>query len=126
LKLKLVLLTCILSVSLTGCLNDKKADVNPGLKKGENTTQVVPAQVGAYALDDVERLFKAQGIELSGAGNSNEDWILNGVKPSNYYYSCGPASDCKKPQEHISIYIFKDAKAREEGFTDFNKKKNMT
>lgn len=118
LKLKLVLLSCFLSISLSGCFNEK-ADVN--LPKGGLPSQVVPAQVGSYALDDVERLIKANRIDLSSAGNSNGDWILNGVKPSNYYYSCGSTPDCKKPQEHISIYIFKDVKARGEGLADFNR-----
>ncbi|MDQ0917066.1 hypothetical protein [Paenibacillus sp. V4I5] len=122
--MKLRLATILLSVmiiSMTGCIDKNKTQINTQNEPSPVAANPTPTQSDNMILTgmDIKNLMEKQGLYLSLAGN-NDDWILNSLKPENYYFTCGPTADCKL-EYGISIYTFKSQEEREKGFVDFKK-----
>lgn len=120
-KLKYILLPCVILIALTGCFNGT-IENNPSPKEvvEEYTESNELTSVAKKTLEDFKIALQAEGLELIPVEDGN-DWLLNNNKPNNFTVGSPNENIDPTKLEEVSIYVFESEQARKKGLEDFNK-----
>lgn len=122
LKLKFILLACVMLIALTGCFNES-IENHPRRPVGEGDYKQGKEIVAKLTLEDVKKAFQAEGPELMPVEEPNDYWILNNIKPNRFTVG-SPTEDTDPTKlERVSIYVFESENASKKGLEEFNKQK---
>ncbi|MCQ6564108.1 hypothetical protein [Paenibacillus mendelii] len=121
-KLNFILLTCVMLITLTGCLNEsienhpKQKVVVEEYKEGNEN-----ASVAEKTLEDFKKALQEEGLELLPVQEERNNWLLNNNKPNKFTVGSPTENTDPTKLERVSIYVFESEHARKKGLEDFNK-----
>ncbi|OPA73040.1 hypothetical protein BVG16_30700 [Paenibacillus selenitireducens] len=123
-KLKFILLACVMLIALTGYFNESLEN-HPRQTVGEGEYNdgkeiVIEAK---KTLEDFKKALQEEGLELMPVEESNNDWILNNMKSNRFTVGSPVENTDPTKLEQVSIYVFESENARKKGLEDFNKQK---
>ncbi|MEK4510766.1 hypothetical protein EJP82_06800 [Paenibacillus anaericanus] len=122
-KLKYILLPCVMVIALTGCFNGS-IENKPSQKEvvEEYTEGNELTSMAKITLEDFKIALQAEGLELITV-EDGYDWLLNNNKPNNFTVGNPIENIDPTKLEQVSIYVFESEHARKKGLEDFNKQR---
>ncbi|MDQ8738016.1 hypothetical protein [Paenibacillus sp. LHD-38] len=120
-KLKFILLACVMLIALTGCFNDSiENETSQPVGEEHNEGKGI---IEKLTLEDFKKALQVEGLELMPVVEEPNNWILNNNKPNKFTVG-SPAENIDPTKlERVSIYVFESENARKKGLEDFNKQK---
>lgn len=121
-KLNYILLTCVMLITLTGCLEESIENhpkQNVVVEEYKERNDIVSA--AGKTLEDFKKALQSEGLELMSGQEERNNWVLNNIKPNKF--TVGKPNENTDPSklERVSIYVFESEHSRKKGLEDFNK-----